>query len=249
MFRAIEGVYKINRSFGSVRAFLLLSLSPTFLPSLLPSEACSNFVLPLLSSSQQKLKEIGPNPSSPKALGDLLMRWVSPRPPLLQPPPTLPSPLPFLPEGTLAFQELTFGLLPCFATSYRSTIWSQPTPATLPPTSAPSIPGLQFNPTQTSPASSSRSPPNCFLRHQLPQPQETGLSTLSSCSLTTVSDTTKNYTRGCSRGEFLSSERNEGGQRREGRELIYFVLLLPLLVVAPNLDEVITTFSSEPTNV
>ena len=25
----------------------------------------------------QRLKEIGPNPSSPKALGDLLMRWVS----------------------------------------------------------------------------------------------------------------------------------------------------------------------------
>lgn len=27
-------------------------------------------------SNLQKLKEIGPNPSSPKALGDLLMRWV-----------------------------------------------------------------------------------------------------------------------------------------------------------------------------
>ncbi|CDZ97091.1 Invasion-inducing protein TIAM1/CDC24 and related RhoGEF GTPases [Phaffia rhodozyma] len=40
MFRAIEGIYKINRAFGT------------------------------------NLKEIGPNPSSPKALGDLLMRWI-----------------------------------------------------------------------------------------------------------------------------------------------------------------------------
>ena len=31
---------------------------------------------PLLMSLQ-RLKEIGPNPSSPKALGDLLMHWVS----------------------------------------------------------------------------------------------------------------------------------------------------------------------------
>ena len=30
-----------------------------------------------LLMSLQRLKEIGPNPSSPKALGDLLMHWVS----------------------------------------------------------------------------------------------------------------------------------------------------------------------------
>jgi hypothetical protein len=41
MFRAIESVYRIDKSFLA------------------------------------KLNEIGPNPSSPKALGDLLMRWVS----------------------------------------------------------------------------------------------------------------------------------------------------------------------------
>lgn len=41
MFRAIETVYRIDKTFLA------------------------------------KLNEIGPNPSSPKALGDLLMRWVS----------------------------------------------------------------------------------------------------------------------------------------------------------------------------
>ena len=33
--------------------------------------------LGLLLIFLQRLKEIGPNPSSPKALGDLLMHWVS----------------------------------------------------------------------------------------------------------------------------------------------------------------------------
>jgi hypothetical protein len=30
----------------------------------------------VIDTNPQKLKEIGPNPSDPKALGDLLMRWV-----------------------------------------------------------------------------------------------------------------------------------------------------------------------------
>ena len=248
MFRAIEGVYKINRSFGSVRA--LPPLSSTFLPSL---QATSSFDSPFALSLQQKLKEIGPNPSSPKALGDLLMRWVSPRPPFLSSSHTPLSSSLSPGEGTLAFQELTFGFLLCFSISSRSTIWNQPTLATLRPTSARSITGLQFNPTPTSPASSSRSPLNSFLLRQLHQLLETGVSTLSSYFLTTVSDTTRNSTRGCSRGELLSSERIEGRkeerrQRREGRELISFVLVL-LFPSAHNLDEAITTFSSEPTNV
>ncbi len=57
MFRSIEGVYKANRSLLLVR-FLLPSLHI------------------IASYCQQRLKEIGANPSSPKALGDLLMRWV-----------------------------------------------------------------------------------------------------------------------------------------------------------------------------
>lgn len=65
MFRSIEGVYKINRGFGSVRG-----------PSL-PLGRVDIADLGMRSRSYlQKLKEIGPNPSSPKALGDLLMRWV-----------------------------------------------------------------------------------------------------------------------------------------------------------------------------
>jgi hypothetical protein len=61
MFRSIESVYKADRSLLSVRAFDL-----THTPS---TE---------LMLSIQRLKEIGTNPSSPKALGDLLMRWVRP---------------------------------------------------------------------------------------------------------------------------------------------------------------------------
>jgi len=56
MFRCVEAVYRANRSFGQVR----LSL----------------YEVDHYSYPKQKLKEIGPNPSSPKALGDLLMRWV-----------------------------------------------------------------------------------------------------------------------------------------------------------------------------
>lgn len=37
----------------------------------------NRLLLGLLLMSFQRLKEIGPNPSSPKALGDLLMHWVS----------------------------------------------------------------------------------------------------------------------------------------------------------------------------
>lgn len=58
IFRSIEGVYKANRSLLAVRNYRLgLRFS-------------SHICLP------QKLKEIGTNPSNPKALGDLLMRWV-----------------------------------------------------------------------------------------------------------------------------------------------------------------------------
>ncbi len=61
MFRSIEGVYKADRSLLSVRAFNLTHTLSTE-----------------LMLSIQRLKEIGTNPSSPKALGDLLMRWVRP---------------------------------------------------------------------------------------------------------------------------------------------------------------------------
>ncbi len=57
MFRCAEAVYRANRAFGNVRS----SIVPTYA-----------MLIPF-----QRLKEIGPNPSSPKALGDLLMRWVS----------------------------------------------------------------------------------------------------------------------------------------------------------------------------
>jgi len=59
MFRSIEGVYKANRSLLVVsRSVFIVHYSHLH--------------------RLQKLKEIGTNPSSPKALGDLLMRWVSP---------------------------------------------------------------------------------------------------------------------------------------------------------------------------
>lgn len=58
MFRSIEGVYKADRSLLSVSGFT-------------HSHNYSND-----RRSNQRLKEIGTNPSSPKALGDLLMRWV-----------------------------------------------------------------------------------------------------------------------------------------------------------------------------
>ena len=63
MFRSIESVYKADRSLLSVRASLLTRLASTEL---------------MLSLSNQRLKDIGTNPTSPKALGDLLMRWVCP---------------------------------------------------------------------------------------------------------------------------------------------------------------------------
>ena len=60
MFRAVEAVYKANRSLLSVRNHLFISRV-----SVSNRNVCF-----------QKLKEIGTSPSSPKALGDLLMRWV-----------------------------------------------------------------------------------------------------------------------------------------------------------------------------
>lgn len=64
MFRNIEAVYRVNRSFLKV-CYASTSLRFwAFLKAIAP-------VFP------QSLREIGPNPSSPKALGDLLMRWVS----------------------------------------------------------------------------------------------------------------------------------------------------------------------------
>jgi hypothetical protein len=60
MFRSIESVYKADRSLLSVRA------------SHLTQPVSTELMLP-----NQRLKDIGTNPSSPKALGDLLMRWVS----------------------------------------------------------------------------------------------------------------------------------------------------------------------------
>jgi hypothetical protein len=61
MFRSIESVYKADRSLLSVRSFnLTYPVSTELMPAI------------------QRLKEIGTNPSSPKALGDLLMRWVRP---------------------------------------------------------------------------------------------------------------------------------------------------------------------------
>ena len=57
MFRCVEAVYRGNRAFGNVGRRLMIV----------------RLLTDLLS---QKLKEIGPSPSSPKALGDLLMRWV-----------------------------------------------------------------------------------------------------------------------------------------------------------------------------
>jgi hypothetical protein len=59
MFRSIESVYKADRSLLSVRA------------SHLTQSVSTELMLP-----NQRLKDIGTNPSSPKALGDLLMRWV-----------------------------------------------------------------------------------------------------------------------------------------------------------------------------
>ena len=58
MFRSLESVYKANRSLLSVRTY-----------------ACQ-LASSLILTAIQRLKEIGTNPSSPKALGDLLMRWV-----------------------------------------------------------------------------------------------------------------------------------------------------------------------------
>ncbi|KAG6877638.1 hypothetical protein C0993_005347 [Termitomyces sp. T159_Od127] len=57
MFRSVEGVYKASRAFHAVPT------SPFM---------CSSSAHPFF----QKLKEIGINPSNPKALGDLLMRWI-----------------------------------------------------------------------------------------------------------------------------------------------------------------------------
>jgi hypothetical protein len=54
-------VYKADRSLLSVCTFDLIHILSTE-----------------LMLSIQRLKEIGTNPSSPKALGDLLMRWVRP---------------------------------------------------------------------------------------------------------------------------------------------------------------------------
>ena len=59
MFRNIESIYKANRA--------LLAVSHAKLPIRPGTEVVERL---------QKLKEIGTNPSSPKALGDLLMRWV-----------------------------------------------------------------------------------------------------------------------------------------------------------------------------
>lgn len=61
MFRAVEAVYRINKTLLAVSAPLR---SP-------------RVRLELSFCVQQKLNEIGPNPSSPKALGDLLMRWIT----------------------------------------------------------------------------------------------------------------------------------------------------------------------------
>lgn len=61
LFRGVEAVYKANRALNSVRG---LELQPC------PFFATKTWIF------LQKLKEIGPNPSDPKALGDLLMRWV-----------------------------------------------------------------------------------------------------------------------------------------------------------------------------
>lgn len=62
MFRGVEGVYKANRSLLGVSVQLAFDVA----------EALSHV---------QKLNEIGGNPNSanPKALGDLLMRWVRSR--------------------------------------------------------------------------------------------------------------------------------------------------------------------------
>lgn len=61
MFRSIEVVYRANRSLLVVNSLLYV------LPELLFND---------IICISQKLNEIGPNPTSPKALGDLLMRWV-----------------------------------------------------------------------------------------------------------------------------------------------------------------------------
>lgn len=62
MFRAVEAVYRINKQLLAVR-FAVARCRHEY-------RRADLFYL-------QKLNEIGPNPSSPKALGDLLMRWIT----------------------------------------------------------------------------------------------------------------------------------------------------------------------------
>ncbi|KAK4702245.1 hypothetical protein P7C70_g3984, partial [Phenoliferia sp. Uapishka_3] len=69
MFRAIETVYRTNKA--------LLAVRPIPYPSqhlAKPNRSTLNNLS--FFHPQQKLNEIGPNPASPKALGDLLMRWI-----------------------------------------------------------------------------------------------------------------------------------------------------------------------------
>jgi hypothetical protein len=62
MFRAVEAIYRVNKSFLAVR--------PPVFPLLPPLDANTGRRL-------QKLNVIGPSPSSPAPLGDLLMAWIS----------------------------------------------------------------------------------------------------------------------------------------------------------------------------
>lgn len=65
MFRCVEAVYRANRAFGVVSLCAVVG-------------QCVPGSLGIVSwlTQSQRLKDIGSNPSDPKALGDLLMRWV-----------------------------------------------------------------------------------------------------------------------------------------------------------------------------
>lgn len=62
-FRATEAVYRTNK------ALVQVCLRP-------PGRSPFPMPDPARALCPQKLNEIGPNPASPKALGDLLMRWI-----------------------------------------------------------------------------------------------------------------------------------------------------------------------------
>jgi hypothetical protein len=66
MFRGVEAVYKANRALGQVRVVIVHSLQ------------CHVSLADCVFRTLQQLNDIGvqPDQANPKALGDLLMRWV-----------------------------------------------------------------------------------------------------------------------------------------------------------------------------